>query len=133
MIKIKTILNTILISIILFSCGGTKKIVSSVSNVNINKGWQYKKADANSWSNATVPGCVHTDLLNENKIQDPFYRLNEKDQQWIGESDWEYKTVFNVSKEMFDEQNLHLIFEGLDTYADVYLNNEKILSCVTAV
>lgn len=128
MIKIKVVLNSILISIILFSCQGTKEMISSVSNVAIDKGWQYKKANDISWSNASVPGCVHTDLLNENKIEDPFYRLNEKDQQWIGESDWEYKTVFNVSKDIFDEQNISLVFEGLDTYADVYLNDEKILS-----
>lgn len=128
MIKIKPILRIVLISIILVSCGGSKKIVSSVSKLAINTGWQYKKATEPSWSNATVPGSVHVDLLNENKIQDPYYRLNEKDQQWIGESDWEYKTVFKVSKELFDQQNVSLLFEGLDTYADVYLNNEKILS-----
>jgi beta-mannosidase len=129
MIKVKTVFYSILLSGIFFCCNAQKANVSNVSNLSINKGWQYKKADTQSWSNASVPGCIQTDLLNDKKIQDPFYRLNEKDQQWIGESDWEYKTVFTVTKEMFKEQNLSLIFEGLDTYADVYLNEQKIVSC----
>jgi len=34
-----------------------------------------------------VPGCIHTDLLAAGKIADPFYRDNEKDVQWVGETD----------------------------------------------
>ena len=47
-----------------------------------------------AWLPATVPGCVHTDLLAAGKIGDPFYRLNEKDQQWIENESWEYRTTF---------------------------------------
>lgn len=129
MIKIKHTFHLVLTSVIaaLTSCNGPSEIVTSVSEVNINEGWQYRKANDSVWSNASVPGSVHTDLLNDKTIEDPFYRLNEKDQQWIGDTDWEYETSFEGSDQVLEEQNINLVFEGLDTYADVYLNDEKIL------
>jgi beta-mannosidase len=79
------------------------------------------------WLPATVPGTVHTDLLANKKIEDPFYRTNESDQQWIEKEDWEYKTNFDVNQSLLANQHVDLVFSGLDTYADVYLNGEKIL------
>jgi beta-mannosidase len=114
------------LGIIFTSCKSVRPV--AVSEIEINKGWKYTKADANKWSDATIPGCIHTDLLKDKVIQDPFYRTNEKDQQWIGETDWQYKTVFEVTGKTLKNQNIELIFEGLDTYADVYLNGAKILS-----
>src|ERR1700730_14362746 len=34
-------------------------------------------SDTDVWMPATVPGCVHTDLLANKKIEDPFYAQNE--------------------------------------------------------
>jgi len=61
-------------------------------------------------------------------IDDPFIRLNERACQWVDKEDWEYKTTFDVTDEIYNRKNIRLIFKGLDTYADVYLNEEKILS-----
>jgi len=80
-----------------------------------------------TWYRASVPGCVHTDLLNNKLIDDPFYRDNEKNLQWIGKTDWEYRTTFNVTAELLDRTNVELVFEGLDTYASVFLNDELLL------
>ena len=74
-------------------------------------------------TSATVPGSVHTDLLANKVIEDPFYRDNEQKQQWIGKTVWEYRTTFNVTRQILDHKNLDLVFAGLDTYADVYLND----------
>ena len=74
------------------------------------------------------PGCVHTDLLKNNLIEDPFYRTNEKKLQWIDKVDWEYQTTFSIDQEFLESQNIALLFKGLDTYADVFLNEQKILS-----
>src|SRR5438552_2969212 len=62
--------------------------------------WQFREAGKDKWYPASVPGCVHTDLLNNKLIDDPFYRDNEKKLQWIGKTDWEYRTTFNVTAEM---------------------------------
>src|SRR5712664_1351669 len=91
-------------------------------------GWQFRETGKDTWYPATVPGCVHTDLLMNKLIDDPFYRDNEQKLQWIGKTDWEYQTSFNLTTEIFARKNLELVFAGLDTYADIFLNNEPLLS-----
>ncbi len=107
----------------LFSCSNSKEN----QDITIEANWQFRKAGDTEWLSATVPGCVHTDLLNLNKIPDPFYQKNELDVKWIESSDWEYITSFMVSGELAAYSNLDLQFDGLDTYADVYLNDSLIL------
>jgi beta-mannosidase len=102
---------------------------TSAQNISIelNQNWQFKNQKENAWYKATVPGTVHTDLLDNKLIPDPFYRDNESKLQWIDKADWEYKTVFDVDSKTFSKKNIELIFDGLDTYADVYLNGHLIL------
>ncbi|MDF2686420.1 MAG: glycoside hydrolase family 2 protein, partial [Clostridia bacterium] len=73
----------------------------------------------------TVPGCVHTDLLKENKINDLFYRYNSKDCQWIEKWNWYYERTFEVT-EPEPKEDAYFYFEGLDTYCDIYLNGKHI-------
>ncbi len=89
--------------------------------MKIHSGWQFREVGKTDWYNATVPGCVHTDLLANKLIDDPFYRDDEKKQQWIGKTDWEYRTSFRVTAQTVERENVELVFEGLDTYAGVYL------------
>jgi beta-mannosidase len=96
-------------------------------SIELNKNWQFKNQKESKWYKATVPGTVHTDLLANKLIPDPFYRDNESKLQWIDKTDWEYKTVFNVDASSFAKKNIELVFDGLDTYADVYLNGKLIL------
>jgi Beta-galactosidase/beta-glucuronidase len=98
-----------------------------VEQVAIDKDWTFKQVRGNSWYPATVPGVVHTDLMDNGIIEDPHFRLNERGVQWVDKEDWEYKTQFNVSAETFSKSNIILDFKGLDTYADVYLNDSCIL------
>lgn len=96
--------------------------------IPVHTGWQFREAGKDIWYSAIVPGCVHTDLLNNKLIEDPFYRDNEQRLQWIGKSDWEYQTTFNVTPEILARNNIELLFEGLDTYANVFLNGESLLN-----
>ncbi len=96
-------------------------------SIELNKNWQFKNQKESKWYKAIVPGTVHTDLLANKLIPDPFYRDNESKLQWIDKADWEYKTVFNVNEQTFTKKNIELVFDGLDTYADVYLNGKLIL------
>src|SRR5215472_17264261 len=82
-------------------------------------GWQFREVTKDRWYPAQVPGCVHTDLLSNHLIEDPFYRDNEQKLQWIGKTDWEYQTSFEVTPDLLNHQHLELVFEGLDTYARV--------------
>ena len=98
------------------------------TKMSIDAGWQFREAGKTDWHKATVPGCVHTDLLANKLIEDPFYRDNEKKQQWIGKTNWEYTTTFKVTPQIINRKNVELVFEGLDTYAQVYLNDRLILN-----
>ncbi|HEX8505304.1 MAG TPA: hypothetical protein VF630_08050, partial [Hymenobacter sp.] len=101
--------------------------VQAQKTLQLGGKWEFRKAGDAKWSQATVPGTVHTDLLNTKQIQDPFYRVNERDQQWIGKTDWEYRTTFAVDDKLLGSDKLYLTFDGLDTYADVYVNNVKVI------
>ena len=98
-----------------------------ILKISLDKGWQFREANKEKWYPATVPGSVHTDLLANKLIEDPFYRDNEQKQQWIGKTDWEYRTNFDVTKQTLDHKNLELVFSGLDTYADVYVNDKLLI------
>src|SRR5215831_8413329 len=72
----------------------------------LNSGWQFRfvtgpddakaQAQIQQWHPAQVPGAVQTDLLQNKLIPEPFYQDNESRLQWIGESDWEYQTTFEL-------------------------------------
>jgi beta-mannosidase len=95
--------------------------------ISIKENWKFRQADKDEWMPAKIPGTVHTDLIQNGVIEDPFYRFNETDIQWIEDKDWEYRTSFSVDKKILQKQVVKLAFDGLDTYADVYLNDQKIL------
>ncbi|UOK43557.1 MULTISPECIES: glycosyl hydrolase 2 galactose-binding domain-containing protein [Flavobacterium] len=89
--------------------------------------WKFRKEGDAKWSQASVPGTVHTDLLRNKMIPDPFFGANEKELQWIENEDWEYETSFTVSAKDSESENIELQFDGLDTYAEVFLNGKSVL------
>jgi beta-mannosidase len=93
----------------------------------LNKGWKFKQRNKATWHKASIPGTIHTDLLANKLIEDPFYRDNEKKVQWVSHTDWEYKTNFTLSENELKQDSIYIQFEGLDTYADVTLNGHPIL------
>ena len=94
--------------------------------LNLGGEWKVSQAGKDDWIPATVPGCVHTDLLASQKIPDPFYRDNEKAVQWVGESDWIYKRTFNVPEEVLKNDRVLLRCEGLDTLVTIQINGRKV-------
>ena len=96
-------------------------------SVELSQNWQFRKVGGTVWNSAIVPGNVFSDLLENKLIEDPFIGDNEKEMQWVSEEDWEYKTTILVDEETLEKKNIELNFEGLDTYASVYLNDSLIL------
>ena len=88
--------------------------------------WQFKNAKENKWMPAKVPGTVHLDLINNKIIPDPFKDENEKKVQWIENEDWDYQTNFKVTSNQLENQNIDLVFNGLDTYSEIYLNGKLL-------
>src|SRR5258705_2335264 len=105
----------------------TKPNTAAKTSIALINGWQFREVGKDTWYPATVPGCVHTDLLKNKLIEGPFYRGNESKLQWIGKKDWEYRMSFTVKPELLSREQLELVFEGLDTYANVFLNDQHLL------
>ena len=101
----------------------------------LNTGWQFRLAEGQppapidvNWRPAKVPGDVHLDLIANKLIPDPFYRDNEAKLQWIGQQSWEYRTTIEATRPMLARKHIDLVFAGLDTYAQVYLNDHLLLT-----
>jgi beta-mannosidase len=78
---------------------------------------------------ATVPGNVEIDLQREGLIGDPYPPDSARAMRvWETVDDWVYETVFDAPALKAGEKAV-LVFEGIDTIADVLLNGEKILRC----
>lgn len=97
------------------------------TRVVLNSGWTFREVGKGEWRRAKVPGSVHTDLLANKLIEDPFYRDNEPKLQWIGKTDWEYRTTFDVPAATLARRHVELVFDGLDTYATVFVNDRPVL------
>ncbi|MDE6216259.1 glycoside hydrolase family 2 protein [Bacteroides sp.] len=95
--------------------------------VLLNQGWMFSQSGTDKWMTATVPGTVHQDLLAHQLLPNPFFGTNEQKIQWVENEDWEYKTTFTVTEEQLSRGAASLVFEGLDTYANVYLNGALLL------
>ncbi|TQK02557.1 beta-mannosidase [Herbaspirillum sp. SJZ107] len=117
-------------------------MAAAPSQIVIDQGWTFrlapgnaqlgKHAEAAPWHTATVPGTVHTDLLAHKLIPDPYAGAPEAGLQWIGLADWEYRTVFDAPQAAIGSARSDLVFEGLDTFAEVWLNGARVLDANNA-
>jgi beta-mannosidase len=92
--------------------------------------WKFSEAGKNEWKNAEVPGNIHSDLLANNLLPDPTLRDNEKKCQWVEKKNWEYTTSLfcdSMTHASYAASCAELVFESLDTYADVFLNDSLVL------
>ncbi|WP_156895668.1 beta-mannosidase [Massilia putida] len=127
-------------------CLGFAPFVAGASamagDVVIDRGWTFRLAPGNaqrdahpeaaSWHAATVPGTVHTDLFANKAIPDPYVGAPEAGLQWIGLADWEYRTTFDAPRTALAAARSDLVFDGLDIFAEVWLNGIKVLDADNA-
>lgn len=112
----KKILPLLLAALIATSCSHKASITELTH-------WQFQYQG--EWLDATVPGCIHTDLMAHNLIPDPFYGTNEDSVQWVDDYDsaWTYRT-FITYEEWEDYDSIDLVFDGL-TFAHITLFSDK--------
>ena len=97
------------------------------TNELLDSNWRFRQVGKDNWAPATLPGCVHTDILAAKQIEDPPHRDNETKLQWIGKVDWEYEITFMATPATLQRANPDRVFKGLNTYANVTLNDATIL------
>ncbi len=90
-----------------------------MERLDLNGAWKLAQAGKDRAIPASVPGCVHTDLIRAGRIPDPFDRDNESALPWIGEKDWIYSRAFSVPPELLKHDRVLLRCEGLDTLATI--------------
>jgi len=97
-----------------------------MQQIDLDGEWALRQAGSTETIPATVPGCVHTDLLAAGRIEDPFYRDNELHVQWVSEKAWIYMRQFDLPAEVLQRDRVLLRCEGLDTLATIRLNGRKL-------
>ncbi|XP_068043586.1 beta-mannosidase isoform X4 [Anomalospiza imberbis] len=85
--------------------------------------WRLRSGNGSVSLRAEVPGCVHTALLCRGLIQDPYYRFNDVMYRWISLDNWTYSRTFKTPFDIRKWQKVNLVFEGVDTVAQILLNN----------
>jgi len=92
----------------------------------LHDNWKMRKLNSGSLLPAVVPGSVYNDLLKNKQIEDPFWRDNEDKAFSVMENDFEYRCEFSVPPKMLGMDKILLRCEGIDTIADIFLNNKSI-------
>jgi len=81
---------------------------------------------SSGWMAARVPGEVHLDLVRAGRMEEPLIGLNAKKSRWPEKRSWWFVKTFRVSASIFQHERKELVFEGLDLYAQVFLNGELL-------
>ncbi|XP_066487821.1 beta-mannosidase-like [Tiliqua scincoides] len=88
--------------------------------------WKLSNGNGSLSLSAAVPGCVHSALLRQGLVQDPYYRFNDLAYRWISLDNWTYSRIFKTPFKVSTWQKVNLVFEGVDTVAQVVVNNVTV-------
>ncbi len=94
--------------------------------MQLHTSWKMRRVGDETFLPAVVPGSVYQDLLLNGRMEDPYYRDNELQALELMKEDYEYSCSFSASSEFLECQEVVLHFDGLDTVADIYLNNNRL-------
>ncbi|KAE9038251.1 Beta-mannosidase [Phytophthora rubi] len=88
--------------------------------------WTFRSANGSVQVDiATVPGTAHVHLMAAGLLDDPYYRFNEREYQWVATETWTYETQVTLAGDA-DSSKATLVFETLDGVARVAVNGEQL-------
>jgi beta-mannosidase len=90
---------------------------------SLNGQWKMREVNENHFLEAMIPGSVMSALLVNDRIEDPFWRTNEYEARELFRKDYEFQREFTVPKELYEKDRVELICYGLDTLAEIYIND----------
>lgn len=95
----------------------------------LNGSWNMKEASTDASFPVEVPGSVLSSLFHADAIEDPFDRMNEYQTRDLFWKDYEFSRDFQVTASILENENIELVCEGIDTLADIFIN-EKLAASV---
>ena len=120
----KKLLPLILLAFAFSACQQVEK--PNVAVQLLNQGWTLTGDTLDINMQVDVPSVVQQSLYDNGVIPYPYLGMVENQLLWISNHPWNYTLRFDLDKELFEKENVELVFDGIDTYADVSLNGEKL-------
>ena len=98
----------------------------NVIEQSLNQGWMLTSDTLNINMQVDVPSVVQQSLYENGLVPHPYLGTVENDLLWLSDHPWNYTLHFETDKELIEKEQIELVFEGIDTYAEVSLNGEKL-------
>ncbi|TYP79732.1 beta-mannosidase [Paenibacillus methanolicus] len=95
-------------------------------SITLEGAWTVKNERTGTTYPAVVPGFVQKDLTEQGVLPDLYDTLLEEKIEWIEHDDWTYSRSFRLTPESLGAKRIELVFEGIDTYAEIELNGQTI-------
>lgn len=105
---------------------GVGGVAAQTKVLSLDHGWTFRQVGTGPWYQADVPGEVHTNLLRQGLIPDPYRDFNVDSVQWVERAEWEYRCTVHADAGLLHHGHVDLVFKGLDTFAEVYLNDSLL-------
>ncbi len=113
----------LLMSLLMVACTQRQNVVEQ----ELSQGWTLTGDTLNILElPVTVPSVVQQNLYEAGLIPHPYHGTVEDQLLWISDHPWSYATHFEVDNKLLDKEVVELVFEGIDTYASVTLNGQKL-------
>lgn len=113
--------------LLLFAFVGCQKTEKqNVVVQSLNQGWTLTGDTLSINMQVDVPSVVQQSLYENGLISHPYLGIVEKDMLWISDRPWDYTLCFDTDKELLEKEQIELVFEGIDTYAEVRLNGQDL-------
>lgn len=94
--------------------------------IELNDNWVMTKCGGSERLMCSVPCSVYKTLLEHGRLQDPYRRENEYSSTSVSDDDYEFSTVIYADSSVLRYKNIRLVFDGIDTLSEVYLNDRLI-------
>lgn len=115
--------------LLLFALMGCQKAESqNVIEQSLNQSWTLTGDTLSIKMQVDVPSVVQQSLYENGVIPHPYLGTVENELLWISDHVWDYALRFDVDEGLLEKEFVELVFEGLDTYADISLNGYELIS-----
>jgi beta-mannosidase len=98
--------------------------------------WQFKEypvearrmrdLETGGWMKTQVPSSIYTSLINAGKIDKKQINTHPEKYLHISDKPWIYKKQFDADRELLNSDKIMLVFDGLDTVTQIWLNEKMI-------